>query len=133
MDLELAGKCAIVTGGRRGVGKAIARELGREGVDLALVARNFDALQVSARELADETGRRVLPSSADTGSDAAVRMMVERAARELGRIDILVNCAAAPGGQTPPPRLAEITDEVFWSDVNVKVMGYLRCAREVAP
>src|SRR6185437_2995062 len=40
---------------------------------------------------------------------------------------------ARPGGQAPPPKLAEITDEVFWSDVNVKVMGYLRCAREVAP
>jgi len=133
MDLELVGKCAIVTGGSRGIGKAIARELAREGVDVALVARNLEALEGSARELADETGRRVLPISADTASDAAVRAMVERAASELGRIDILVNCAAVPGGQTPPPRLAEITDEVFWSDVNVKVMGYLRCAREVAP
>src|SRR5207249_3826674 len=46
---------------------------------------------------------------------------------------ILVNCAARPGGQTAPPRLGEITDNHFWADVNVKVMGYLRCAREVAP
>jgi NAD(P)-dependent dehydrogenase (short-subunit alcohol dehydrogenase family) len=59
--------------------------------------------------------------------------MVEQAASALGHLDILVNCAAQPGGQAPPPRLAEITDEAFYSDVNIKVMGYLRCAREVAP
>jgi NAD(P)-dependent dehydrogenase (short-subunit alcohol dehydrogenase family) len=51
----------------------------------------------------------------------------------LGRIEILVNCAARPGGQAPPPKLAEITDAVFYDDVNIKVMGYLRCIREVAP
>jgi NAD(P)-dependent dehydrogenase (short-subunit alcohol dehydrogenase family) len=59
--------------------------------------------------------------------------MVEQAASAFGRIDILVNCAAQPGGQAPPPKLAQITDDAFYSDVNVKVMGYLRCAREVAP
>ena len=133
MDLELAGKTAIVTGGSRGIGKAIARELAREGVDVAIVARSADALESTAVELAEETGRVMVPIVADTGSDASVKAMVERAAQALGRIDILVNCAAQPGGQAPPPKLAEITDDAFYSDVNVKVMGYLRCAREVAP
>src|SRR5438094_7545899 len=59
--------------------------------------------------------------------------MVEQAANAFGHLDILVNCAAQPGGQTPPPKLAEISDDAFYSDVNVKVMGYLRCAREAAP
>jgi NAD(P)-dependent dehydrogenase (short-subunit alcohol dehydrogenase family) len=71
--------------------------------------------------------------SARTGSDDAVRSAIERIGGLFGRIDILVNAAAQPGGQGKPPALAEITDEHFWSDVNVKVMGYLRCAREVAP
>src|SRR6266567_3614135 len=133
MDLELAGKTAIVTGGSRGIGKAIARELAHEGVDVAIVARSVDALQATATELAEETGRLIVPIVADTGSDASVKAMVEQAARALGHIDILVNCAAQPGGQAPPPKLAEITDEAFYSDVNVKVMGYLRCGREVAP
>ena len=133
MDLELTGKTAIVTGGSRGIGKAIARELAREGVDVAIVARTVDVLESAAAELAEETGRIILAIVADTGSDASVKAMVERAAHALGRIDILVNCAAQPGGQSPPPKLAEITDEAFYSDVNVKVMGYLRCAREVAP
>ena len=59
--------------------------------------------------------------------------MVARATDALGGVDILVNSAARPSGQAPPPRLADVTDEVFFDDVNVKVMGYLRCCREVAP
>jgi NAD(P)-dependent dehydrogenase (short-subunit alcohol dehydrogenase family) len=133
MDLELAGKKAIVTGGSRGIGKAIARELAREGVDVAIVARGEDALKQTAAELAEDTGRRIVPIVADTASDQAVTSMVDQAVKELGGVDILVNCAAQPGGQAPPPKLAQITDDAFYSDVNVKVMGYLRCAREVAP
>ncbi len=133
MDLELAGKTAIVTGGSRGIGKAIARALANEGVDVAIAARSADALEQTAHELAEFTGRKIVPIAADTSSDASVKSMVEQAARALGRIDILVNCAAQPGGQAPPPKLAEVTDDAFYSDVNVKVMGYLRCAREVAP
>jgi NAD(P)-dependent dehydrogenase (short-subunit alcohol dehydrogenase family) len=133
MDLELQGKAAIVTGGSRGIGKAIARELTREGVDVAIVARDRQTAETTAADLAQESGRKVLPLLADTGSDPAVREMVTRAAAQLGHLDILVNCAARPGGLDRPPRLAEITDNHFWADINVKVMGYLRCAREVAP
>jgi NAD(P)-dependent dehydrogenase (short-subunit alcohol dehydrogenase family) len=133
MNLELAGKTAIVTGGSRGIGKAVARELAAEGVDVAVVARSAEALQQSAAELAESTGRRIVPIVADTGSDESVKAMDEQAASSLGHMDILVNCAAQPGGQAPPPRLAEITDDAFYSDINIKVMGYLRCAREVAP
>jgi NAD(P)-dependent dehydrogenase (short-subunit alcohol dehydrogenase family) len=133
MNLELAGKTAIVTGGSRGIGKAIARELAGEGVDVVIAARSVDALEQTAAELAEQTGRKIVPIVVDTGTDESVKAMVARAADALGHIDILVNCAAQPGGQAPPPKLAEITDAAFYSDVNVKVMGYLRCAREVAP
>ena len=133
MDLELEGKTAIVTGGSRGIGKAIARELAREGVDVAIAARSMEALEACARELADETGRRIVPLQADTGNGESVTRMVAQAAQTLGRIDILVNNAARPGGQAAPPTLEQITDEMFWEDVNVKVLGYLRCAQAVAP
>ena len=133
MDLELAGKAAIVTGGSHGIGKAIARELAREGVAVAITARDETVLAATARELGAETGQAVVPLTVDTGDGESVRGMVGAAVGALGRLDILVNCAARPGGQAPPPKLAEITDELFWDDVNVKVLGYLRCAREAAP
>jgi NAD(P)-dependent dehydrogenase (short-subunit alcohol dehydrogenase family) len=133
MDLELSGKTAIVTGGSRGIGRAVARELAAEGMDVVVASRGREDLEAAAVVLARETGRRVIPVPCDTGSDARVREMVERAVAELGGVDVLVNCAARPGGQAPPPKLSEIDDDVFWSDVNVKVMGYLRCIREVAP
>lgn len=132
MDLELTGKTAIVTGGSRGIGKAIARELGLEGVDVAIAARGREALDATADELSQATGRRIIPIQADTGNVESVQAMVQQAAAELGHLDILVNSAARVGGG-PSPSLSEITEEAFWEDMNVKVMGYLRCAKEVAP
>ncbi len=133
MDLELSGKTAIVTGGSRGIGKAIANELALEGVDVAIVARGMEALEATAQEISQNTKRRILAIPADTGNDESVKAMVRQAVESLGHVDILVNCAAVPGGQGPVPSLPEITGEMFWDDMNVKVMGYLRCAREVSP
>jgi NAD(P)-dependent dehydrogenase (short-subunit alcohol dehydrogenase family) len=133
MDLELAGKTAIVTGGSRGIGKAIARELAREGVRVAIVARQQEALDAAAAEISAEMSVEVVAITADTGSDSSVRTMVDRAVEVLGGIDILINAAAQPGGQAPAPKLAEIDESVVWPDLNVKVLGYLRCIREVAP
>jgi NAD(P)-dependent dehydrogenase (short-subunit alcohol dehydrogenase family) len=97
MDLGLQGKHAIVTGGSRGIGKAIARELAREGVDVAIVARNKEALDATARELAGETNRRILPLPADVTSKEQVDRMVAEAARQLGGVHILVNSGRARG------------------------------------
>lgn len=133
MDLELKGKVAIITGGSRGIGKAVAKELAREGVSVALVARDAAALEAAASEIARETGAKARGFKADTGDDASVKQMVADVVAAFGRIDILVNGAAQPGGQAKPPSLAEITNDHFWADMNVKVMGYLRAAREVAP
>jgi NAD(P)-dependent dehydrogenase (short-subunit alcohol dehydrogenase family) len=133
MDLGLNGKRAIVTGGSRGIGKAVARALADEGCDVVVAARTLDVLEDAARELATATGRRVVPIVVDTASQDSVDMMVTAAREALGGIDILVNSAAKPMGQGRPPKLAEITDDLFWDDVNVKVLGYLRCAQAVAP
>lgn len=133
MDLELSGKTAIITGGSRGIGKAIARELALEGVDVVIVARRQEALEATATELRRASGRQVLPIAADTGVLESVQEMVRKASEALGHVDILVNAAAQPAGGSPPPKLAEITDDLVWAEMNVKVMGYLRCAREVTP
>jgi len=133
MDLKLLGKRAIVTGGSRGIGKAIARTLAEEGVDVVISARGKDALDATATELTDETGSTVTGVVADTGSDESVANLITEANKILGGIDILVNCAARPGGQNAVPTLAGVTAEEFNDHMNVKVMGYLRCARDVAP
>lgn len=132
MDLELTGKRALVTGGSRGIGKAIARALALEGVDVALLARDPARLSAAAAELGAESGRRVVGVSADTRSDEQVQLAVADAVRQLGgTIDILVNAAAEPAGFAAPPKLGEISGEFFHAELDIKVMGYIRCAREV--
>jgi NAD(P)-dependent dehydrogenase (short-subunit alcohol dehydrogenase family) len=132
MDLDLKGKVAIVTGGSRGIGKAIAWELAREGAEVAIASRDKVALEAASAQISGDVGRAIAAVAADTGDDLSVKAMVAEVLKKFGRIDILVNCAAQPAGQAKPPSLAEITTEALWADVNVKVMGYLRTAREVA-
>jgi NAD(P)-dependent dehydrogenase (short-subunit alcohol dehydrogenase family) len=127
MDLELTGRRAVVTGGSRGIGKAIARALAAEGCDVGLVARDRAATEATAVELSAESGREIVALPADTGSDAAVAAMAERALTVLGGVDILVNAAATPNTGAPL-READLEHEL-----NVKVRGYLRCARAFAP
>ena len=79
MDLELRDKVAIVTGGNRGIGKAIAWQLAKEGVDVALIARDRAALETAATEIARATNRGVKGFVADTGDDAAVKTGVAQA------------------------------------------------------
>jgi NAD(P)-dependent dehydrogenase (short-subunit alcohol dehydrogenase family) len=134
MELGLQGKRAIVTGGSLGIGKAIARELAREGADVAIVARSKDQLDTTARELAAETGRRVLALVADVTSKAQVDGMVAQAAAQLGGLHILVNSGSPPGGSaTATGPIESVVDEDLLHDFNVKYVGALRCARAAIP
>ena len=134
MDLELRAKRALVTGGSRGIGKAIARALAQEGADVAILARDTRQLAATASELATETDRKIVAVAADTCDDAQVERAVSEAVRTLGGgIDILINAAAEPAGYAAPPRLGEITADFFVRQMDVKVMGYIRVARAVAP
>jgi len=138
LDLQLTGKRAVVTGGSRGIGLAVARALASEGVAVALVARGAESLQAAATALADDTalgftGARVVAIPADTTDDASVRAMADRAIELLGGVDILVNSAARPASAGPPATLAEVTDDAMRAELESKVLGYLRCARALAP
>jgi NAD(P)-dependent dehydrogenase (short-subunit alcohol dehydrogenase family) len=126
MDLELTGRRAIVTGASRGIGLAAARALTAEGADVALVARDPDALRRAADELAAASGRTVVAVPADTGDDASVAAMVAEADDRLGGVEILVTCAARPN-------TGQLTEDALEDEINVKVRGYLRCARAVVP
>ena len=126
MDLQLTGRRAIVTGASRGIGLATARALAAEGADVALVARDQAALDKAAAQLTADTGRTVVGVSADTGDDASVTAMVDAVVERLGGVDVLVNCAARPN-------TGQLDEDALELEINVKVRGYLRCIRAVAP
>src|SRR4051812_31229117 len=121
MNLELSGRRAIVTGGSRGIGLAVARALVAEGAHVALVARGGQALDEAAHALSAlasagnvaapssaERHPRVIAVPADTGSDDSVAAMLARVVDELGGVDILVNAAATPNtGEGFPEALLE--------------------------
>ena len=113
MDLELQGRVAIVTGGGMGIGKEVARFLSQEGCKVVICARRMEFLQQAAEEITAETGNEVLPLFCDTNQMSAVSDMVEAAHKHFGRIDILVNGAAAPSGcllyTSPSPRDATLS------------------------
>src|SRR5207245_4788576 len=134
VDSGLNGRPALVTGGSLGIGKAIALELAREGVDVAIVARTKDRLEAAARELEGQTGRRVLPLVADVTSKEQVDRAVAQAADRLGGLHILVNSGSPPGGSaTATGPIETVVDEDLLQDFNVKYVGALRCARAAIP
>src|ERR1035438_6005106 len=112
---DLRGRVAVVTGASRGIGRALAIRLAREGADVAVAAKSeqsTERLPGSIHETADATralGRRALAIPTDVRDEDAIRNLIERTAAEFGRLDILVNNAGAiwtqPILQTPPNRL----------------------------
>jgi len=129
MDLRLTSKRALVTGGSRGIGFAAARTLTAEGADVAIVARDSAALEDARGRL----GGNTVAVPADATDDAAVRAAVDRTVEVLGGVDILVNAAAHPADPTKPTTLASLDDDDLRTEIETKVLGYLRFARAVAP
>jgi NAD(P)-dependent dehydrogenase (short-subunit alcohol dehydrogenase family) len=131
MDLELTSKRAIVTGGRQGIGRAIAAALAAEGARVVISSRDGEGLAKTAAELRESTGGQVEAVVVDTGSAESVAALVDATAALWGGVDILVNNAATViSGPTstlnsPPEAVAAAFDD--------KVLGYLRCARAVLP
>jgi 3-oxoacyl-[acyl-carrier protein] reductase len=129
MELGLAGKVAIVTGGSKGIGKTTAFALAREGVHVAICARGRDALQQTAGEIRQATDRKVLPVQADMTNQDDIKRLVATTVQELGAVDILVNNAV----NSVPGTFLELPDEAWVNHITVKVLGYVRCAREAIP
>jgi len=131
MDLRLKGKVAVVTGGSLGIGRAVTEALAAEGVRVAIVARSKDALEQAAREISEKTGMEILAVPADVSSTEQVEAMMEKVAAHFGRIDILVNGAAHPGGLVRS-EIEHASPEGLLEDINIKVVGYMRCAKAAA-
>ena len=127
MPTGIDGKVALVTGGSMGIGRATAAALAQEGAKVAICARGLDTLKQTAREIQDSTGSTVVPIRADMTSTEDITMLVWSTITELGHIDILVNNAV----NSTTARASELPDDVILNHINTKVMGYVRCAREV--
>jgi len=129
MDLGLTGKVALVTGGSKGIGKAVARGLAQEGARVAICARTKADVEAVAKELANVTGSEVFGVAGDLTREPDVQQIVAATIGRFGRIDILVNNAgAAPGGL-----LLDLTEEQWQGALQLKFMGYVRCMKAVIP
>jgi len=129
MDLELREKTALVTGGSKGIGRAVAQVLSAEGARVAICARDKATLEKAAGEIRDTTGREVVAISANLADLGEVERTVRTARERLGRIDILVNNAGAIRGGA----FLEIPDAQWSDDWSLKLLGYIRMARAVFP
>ena len=132
MDLELTGRVACVTGGGLGIGRVVAETLAREGASVVITSRRIETLEKAAAEITERTGAEVAAIASDTSDTASVRRMVDEAVERFGRVEILVNGAAAPAGLVRNS-LDEADPEMLLADLNTKVVGYLRCAQACAP
>ena len=126
MDLGIAGKNALITGGSRGIGRATAWALAREGVNVAICARQLDRLEEVANEIRSATGVKVVAVQADMSVKEDIAGLVAKVKAELGSIDILVNNGVSFNVGT-------LTDDDWLHHFNVKVHGYRRAMEAVLP
>lgn len=133
MDLGLADKGAIVTGGSAGIGLACARALYQEGVSVVVAARDaarLEQAEQSIRALAPAGGHaEVITARADMSRAEDIQRVVETARQRLGHIDILVNCAGAARAGA----FLDLADDAYLDAWTLKLLGYIRMVRAVAP
>jgi NAD(P)-dependent dehydrogenase (short-subunit alcohol dehydrogenase family) len=133
MDLGLSGRRAIVTGGSKGIGKAIAAELLAEGAVVTICARHPGELEAAAAELMEQLPDgavgpvRAMPC--DVTDPGQVTEFIEAAAAAMGGLDILVNNA----GAARPGRFATLTDDDWHADIDTKLLSQIRCTRAALP
>jgi NAD(P)-dependent dehydrogenase (short-subunit alcohol dehydrogenase family) len=125
---DLEGRVAIVTGGSKGLGLAMAKGFARAGADVVVSSRKLEACEQAAREI-EALGRRALPIACHVGDWEQCDALVERVVRGLGRIDILVNNA---GIAPVAPRLLDVTESLFDKTMAVNLKGPLRLAARAA-
>lgn len=128
-QFDLTGRLAIVTGGSKGLGAAMAEGLASAGADLLLVSRNQDEVDAVASRIAADYGHRAIGIQADVTRPDEVNAMVEKAVSEFGRIDILINNA----GVNIRGPIDELTYEDFLKVQDVNVNGVWLCSKAVVP
>jgi 3-oxoacyl-[acyl-carrier protein] reductase len=131
MELGLRGRVALITGGSRGIGKAIAQALAAEEVDLVLLARGKDQLEKTAEAICKASGVRVLPIPADITSAQSVQAAAAAAKDQFPSLHILVNNAGGPIKRMD--RQITWPDTDWTDDLNLKLIGMLRVIQAFLP
>lgn len=126
---KLNGKVALVTGGSQGLGRTIALALAEAGADVALAGRTVAKLESTASELAELTGRKVLPFGADVTKLDDVTKLAADVAEQLGPVDILVNNA---GNNIRGP-VQELSEADWDSVLDTNLKGPFLCSRAIGP
>jgi len=129
MEIRLDGKSAVITGGSKGLGLAMAQRFAASGADVAILARSPDTLAEAKAKIQAGAKGKVATVSADVSKAADIRRAYDTVMSELGKIDILVNNA----GQATRGPSVELTDEMWQSDLDLKLFAQIRLARLVFP
>ena len=122
---DLTGRVALITGGSRGLGRAMAHGMAKAGADVVVASRDLESCQEAARSIERESGRTALPVSAHVGRWDSVDTLVDTAYQHFGRVDVLVNNA----GMSPVyDELTSVTEELFDKVLGVNLKGPFRLA-----
>ena len=129
MDLGLAGKVAIITGGSQGIGKATASAMVSEGALVVICARRLDILEAAAKDIEILTGGEILPVQADVSEPTQTKELVDKTINTYGRLDILVNNA----GTRATSHFSDLNDEDWQNDLDLKLFPAIRLSRLAIP
>jgi len=129
MDLGLAGRVAVIGGGSKGLGRACADSLAKEGANLVICSRNAENLDQTAKEIYSTYGVDVLPVAANLSRLEDIQTLIKATVDHFGRLDILVNNSGGP----PAGRAADTTDEVWHQSIDMALMFFIRMSREAVP
>ena len=130
LDLfRLDDRVAIITGGSKGLGKAMASALAGAGANVVVMSRHLNEAQVTADEIKNSTGRKILALEVDVSQQPQVERMVNQTLEEFGRIDILINNA----GINIRGSIEELKMEDLAQVLNINLIGPILCCRAVVP
>ena len=125
----LKGKCAVITGASRGIGKCIATKFAKEGANVVINYRNNEEEALKVKQELEDLGSQVLVVKADVSELEQAENLIKEAKKEFGRVDILVNNA----GITKDNLIIRMKEEDFDSVINVNLKGVFNCLKAITP
>ncbi len=129
MEARLDGRAALITGGSRGLGRAMAMEFARSGADVGIIARRAEVVAKTVEEIKKESKGKVFGYAGDIAKADDINRIFAQAGKDLGRVDIVVNNA----GTSMARPFEKISDEDWHADLELKLFGAIRMIRLALP